>query len=433
MNHAPGAETPLARSLLALTLPAALVGVVCAFLLWGAEELALVLEHLWWGALPDALGVGEARWWPLVILTITGALIGLVVERAPGHAGYDSAQVELNAPPLPLRALPGVAIVLVLALAGGVSLGPESPIIALGVGLTVWGARRFLPAVPVQLAMVTAFAGIIAAMFSGPFAAALLLTEALAAAKGPGGLWDRMFLPMVSAVAASITARALGMPSLIGDLGPADVTLASTGWAVLIAVAAAAFGVAATYLLPIAHRAFRRLRRPLLYTTAGGLVLGVLGTIGGEITMFKGSAATAQIISEADTIALGSLVGILVIKTAALVVSAAAGFRGGRIFPAIFIGAATGVLGHAILPDVSIGLAVGAGVLGTVLAVSKSGWMALFGGVIIVGDVTVISALIAVLLPLWLLLARVPEMIVHAPGQLDSPPEEAPEAAPNRG
>lgn len=117
MNQAPDAETPLARTLLALTLPAALVGVVCALLLWGAEELAALLEHLWWGALPDALGVGEARWWPLVILTITGALIGLVVERAPGHAGYDSAQIELNAPPLPLRSLPGVAIVLVLALA----------------------------------------------------------------------------------------------------------------------------------------------------------------------------------------------------------------------------------------------------------------------------------------------------------------------------
>src|SRR5690348_12847157 len=45
---------------------------------------------------------------------------------------------ELVAAPLPLRALPGLALALVLGLAGGVSLGPENPIVAFNVALAAW-------------------------------------------------------------------------------------------------------------------------------------------------------------------------------------------------------------------------------------------------------------------------------------------------------
>ena len=44
------------------------------------------------------------------------------------------------------------------------------------------------------------------------------------------------------------------------------------------------------------------------------------------------------------------LAGIVGVKLVALVIAAAAGFRGGRIFPAVFIGAAVGVLANALVP-----------------------------------------------------------------------------------
>ena len=69
----------------------------------------------------------------------------------PGHGGPDSATTELIAPPLRLAVLPSLILVTVLALAGGVSLGPENPIIAINTGLLVALVARLWPAVPPEL------------------------------------------------------------------------------------------------------------------------------------------------------------------------------------------------------------------------------------------------------------------------------------------
>ena len=115
--------------------------------------------------------------------------------------GDDRARLE---PPQPLRNLPGLAVVTVLALAGGVSLGPENPIIAINVALIVArsspgscrGCRR-------RLAVLLAGAATIGALFGTPVAAALLFTGLVAALKTGGALWDRLFLPLVAAGAGA--------------------------------------------------------------------------------------------------------------------------------------------------------------------------------------------------------------------------------------
>ena len=52
----------------------------------------------------------------------------------PGHGGPDSATTELIGRRCRCAVLPGLALVTVLGLAGGVSLGPENPIIAINGG-----------------------------------------------------------------------------------------------------------------------------------------------------------------------------------------------------------------------------------------------------------------------------------------------------------
>ena len=46
-------------------------------------------------------------------------------------------------PPLAVDVLPGLAVVVIIGLAGGVSLGPENPIVAVNVALAVWLGRRY--------------------------------------------------------------------------------------------------------------------------------------------------------------------------------------------------------------------------------------------------------------------------------------------------
>ncbi|MDN4476385.1 ion channel protein [Demequina sp. SYSU T00192] len=409
----------LARS----AVPATLVGAGAAVLLVGIDELAHLLHEVWWSHLPDALGVdGDARWWAALILTLTGALVGLTLWKAPGHGGHDTATVELASPPLPLRTLPGVAVALVLGLAGGVSLGPEGPIIMVATGLTVVAYRRFLPAVPLPVVLMISTAAMLGAMLGTPVAAALVLTSVLGG-NVPGQLWDRLFTPLVAAGAASVVYHLLGGASW--DMGLPDYT---AQWvdllsASVIASVGAALGAAAAWTFTPAHRAFRRLRHPLLYVTVGGAVLGVLALIGGQITMFKGAEETAELLADLDSYTVGALALIVVVKLAAIVVSGASGFRGGRIFPAMFTGVALGAFAHALVPGIPLTLAVASGVLGVVFAVGRDGWLALFGGVLICGAVTVLPILCVAALPVWLVLTRAPHMLVHEePAEASEPP-----------
>src|SRR6478609_5903235 len=142
----PTAPVVTATTLLRQVPPAIIVGIVSGLLLIGISALSTWIQHLVWDDLPPHLGVSpDAAWWTILLLTCTGALAGLVVWLAPGHAGPDPATVELVSSPLPFRALPGLTAALVLTLAGGVSLGPENPIIALNVALAVLLGLRFLP------------------------------------------------------------------------------------------------------------------------------------------------------------------------------------------------------------------------------------------------------------------------------------------------
>lgn len=415
---APSADPPpppTIRTLALLSIPAVLVGVLSALALWLVDLAAGAVQGAMWDALPSALGISpDAPWWIFTVLTATGVAVGLVVWLVPGHAGPDSATTELGGSSLPLWVLPGLAVVVILGLAGGVSLGPENPIIAINVSLAVALVARWAKAVPPQLVAALAISATIGALFGTPVAAALVLTGMAAGFPMGGSLWDKLFAPLVAAGAGSVTTYLLGggFGTLhpfepYGTPQPLDLLLA-----VVVACLAAAFGLIAVYLFPLVHRAFHALRHPMLYIVLGGMVLGLLGMVGGPITLFKGLDQSGQLLADPDAYSPAQLVMMLVVKLAALVVAASAGFRGGRIFPAVFLGVAAGMLGGALLPGLPLGLAVACGVLGVVLAIARDGWVALFVAVAMVGDVTVLPMLCIVVLPAWLVVTRTRQMII---------------------
>ena len=106
-------------------------------------------------------------------------------------------------------------------------------------------------------------------------------------------------------------------------------------------------------------------------------------------------------------------------------IAGAAGFRGGRVFPAVFIGAAIGILAYTVFPDIPLTIAISAGVLGVCLVVIRDGWLSLFIAAVVAGDATMVPILCMVVLPGWLAVARLPEMRITPPGGHDEP-EQAP-------
>lgn len=413
--------TPSIRKLALLAVPAVMIGIVAALMLFGLIWVSDQLESYLWKALPSTLGIDPNNgWWIFSLLTLSGIAVGLIVWLVPGHGGSDSATTELIAPPLRIAALPSLILVTVLGLAGGVSLGPENPILAINVSLILIVIARLLPKVPTQLVILMVVAGTVGALFNTPVAAALILTGMVAAAKTGGALWDRLFLPLASAGAGALTMSMLGGSSLSVDvpmMGGIQPIFFAEG--LVIAVLSTGLGLAIVYSFPYVHQVFHGLKYPIIYISLGGVVLGVLGVIGGPLTLFKGLAQMSTLVDDQQNYDFWQLTLMTLVKCAALVVAAAAGFRGGRIFPAVFIGVAFGLMAHSLFPGIPISLAIASGVLGIVLAIARDGWIALFIAVAVVGDITVLSILCIIILPIWLMVSRAPEMLI-TPKELEA-------------
>ena len=413
---------PRARTMLLLSLPAVAIGIASSLILIVVMKIASVLQNLLWQRLPGTLGIAQdSPLWISGVLTLTGIAVGLVIRFSQGHAGPDPACEPLIGAPVPPSALPGLIVALILGLAGGVSLGPEHPIMTVNIALAVAIGARLLPRVNRMEWTILASAGTIGALFGTPVAAALIFSQTLnGSSEVP--LWDRLFAPLMAAAAGALTTGLFFHPHFslpIAHYGQMEMTDILSG-AIVAAIAIAA-GMVAVWCLPRLHAMMHQMKNPVLVLGIGGFILGILGVIGGPVSLFKGLDEMQQMVAN-QAFSTSDYFLLAVIKLAALVVAAASGFRGGRIFPAVFVGVALGLMLHEHVPAVPAAITVSCAILGIVLVVTRDGWLSLFMAAVVVPNTTLLPLLCIVMLPAWLLLAGKPMMMVNRPKQ--QPPHD---------
>ena len=413
---------PRARTMLLLSLPAVAIGIASSLILIVVMKIASVLQNLLWQRLPGTLGIAQdSPLWIIGVLTLTGIAVGLVIRFSQGHAGPDPACEPLIGAPVPPSALPGLIVALILGLAGGVSLGPEHPIMTVNIALAVAIGARLLPRVNRMEWTILASAGTSGALFGTPVAAALIFSQTLnGSSEVP--LWDRLFAPLMAAAAGALTTGLFFHPHFslpIAHYGQMEMTDILSG-AIVAAIAIAA-GMVAVWCLPRLHAMMHQMKNPVLVLGIGGFILGILGVIGGPVSLFKGLDEMQQMVAN-QAFSTSDYFLLAVIKLAALVVAAASGFRGGRIFPAVFVGVALGLMLHEHVPAVPAAITVSCAILGIVLVVTRDGWLSLFMAAVVVPNTTLLPLLCIVMLPAWLLLAGKPMMMVNRPKQ--QPPHD---------
>lgn len=365
---------PTPREYLHAILLSAAVGIPAALV--AALFLAAVhyLEHVLWVDLPDALGETAPPWYLVVGLPLAGAAIVLAARLLlPGDGGHEPIE-GLSMAPTPASHAPGIALAALATLSFGAVLGPEAPVIALG------GAIAILLTSFVQLGehqrMLVTLAGsfaAISALFGGPIVGGILIMES---AIGLGAQAIPALLPGFVAAAmgylvfvgfgdwGGLDAPGLVVPALplydgaqVGDL--------------LVAVSVA---VATTLLIVPLRRSAAHLRAvgnarlgmPALLLTGGlavGLVALAADLLGADSqdVLFSGQASIPALLAETST---SVVLVLLVAKAIAYVISLAAGFRGGAIFPAIFIGigiATLPVIWFDMSPTVAVAIGAAAG------------------------------------------------------------------------
>ena len=340
---------------------AALVGLIVSVAAWGFLELVHAIQVGVFEDLPGDLGYDNAPiWWPLPWVALAGLLTAFAIAHLPGRGGHVPANglKTGGAPTQPIE-LPGVLLAAVATLGLGLVLGPEAPLIALGMGLGILAMRQLKKDAPDQAVALMAAAGsfaAVSAIFGSPIIGAVIIIEAagLSGAMLPvvllpgllaAGIGSLVFIGLGSWSGFSTDAWALSPFPLPTYGGP---SWGDFGWSILLAVAAAT----ATFVILEIARVTKRVveQRLIHFTVAAGLVVGGLAIGYAEATdepttavLFSGQDAFSKLFSSAPTLSLWTLALLLLFKGLAWSISLG-NFRGGPTFPALFLGVVGGLL-----------------------------------------------------------------------------------------
>jgi H+/Cl- antiporter ClcA len=362
---------------------AAVIGLLVSLASWGFLELVHAIQVGVYKDLPGDVGYDTVPWWwPLPWLALAGLLTAFAIERLPGRGGHVPADgLKTGGSPTQPIELPGVLLAALATLGLGLVLGPEAPLIALGLGLGILAVQLVKKDAPQQVLGLMAAAGSFAAVstiFGSPVIGAVIIIEA-AGLGGPtlpvvllpgllaAGIGSLVFIGMGDWTGLSTSAWALNPFSLPAFPGPG---WGDFGWTIVLAIAAA---LVVFVIVQIARWTTRVVStRPFVLTTAAALVVGGLAIAFSQATdrptdavLFSGQDAFASVLKDASTLSLTTLGLLLVFKGAAWSISLG-NFRGGPTFPALFLGLVGGLLaGH--LPGFSetpaVAVLMGAGVV----------------------------------------------------------------------
>ena len=400
---------------------AALLGVPVAFAAVLFQTAIHDLIHLVWDVIPEELGWSEpAGWYVVLVPGLAGLLVALAV-RLPGHGGHSPLE-GLGADPIPPIALSSILPAALASLGLGLVLGPEAPLIALGLGLGALAVRLIrLEGTGAQLVVFAGAFAAVAALFGGPLVAAFLLFEVTAATgKVPAQQIGRALLPgFVAAGTGALVFTGVGdweglhqlnlaLPSL-----PAyeSVRLTDLAWGMLVAVAVSVLVVGIRYL---AHGVATSSRRPEAILIAAGLLVGGLAVAFRaiadrpvDLVLFSGQSELPDIVAEGSA---SVLILLVVAKGLAYALSLGAGFRGGPVFPAIALGVAGAIAAANVLPGLETTPAVAAGIAAGTTAVLRVPFTAVLLVSLLMGDSALDVAPIAVLAAVvgWLVATALP-------------------------
>jgi H+/Cl- antiporter ClcA len=370
------------------------LGVVIAIGFQGFTQLMHHTQHWLWhtvaGEHPSSLVT-------IAIATAGGVALGVTLLVVPGHGGTHPADHHglLAGGTMPWPAILGSLAVGFVGLVAGASLGPEGAVIPAAVGVAVLAAGwARLPERMTMLVQGSGLSALLASMFGSPIAGVIPLLEAVPAGAVP--TMALLILPSLTAASTAVLTQQVFDWSPVGQLPLAAVDFRPIHlvWAVLIGVVAGAAGLLIDRATRLLRRVSLRLdaRSVLISTSVGGLALGVLYAIGGDEVRFAGIPELLQL--AADTDAAWVAAGAMAIKVLATATCLAAGYRGGKIFPAAFVGGAAGLAMH---------LAIGSIPLTVALAVGLSASMTTALSFPIIAAVSAASILPASVLPLALL------------------------------
>ena len=366
-------ETPVKTSYYLLMVYAALFGSGASLL--AAAYITLYGQGIKFFEQPSHFGLNIGRFWPLVLLTVGGVLIGLAITFFGQHAGLGVAQAQYaKTGRITPRYVPSILLEAFIALWSGAAVGPEGPLVFLSGGVGSFIADRLkLEKDDVPLLVYSAIAGAFGGFFGSPVVGAVGALEYMFIRELD---FYRHLIPGLIAAAfgygvyfALLHTSFLGIFAFPSYASPRVVDL---GFALLVGVIAGVIGILFKVIFGIVHLVFAPLKsRPLVCAIVGGVVIGLIGSFL-PLTLYSGQNQLQQLIhnSAANTAAysVGFLLLLVVVKALLTSTSFATGFDGGPVFPLLFMSGTLGLAISQVLTFIPQGVAVTAGMAGVACA-----------------------------------------------------------------
>ncbi len=362
-------EEEIKTSYYLLMVYAALFGALASLL--AAGYITLYNQGIKFFEQSSHFGLNSGQYWPLVLLTVAGVLIGLAIKFFGQHAGLGVAQSQYaQTGRLNPRNLPSILLEAFIALWSGAAIGPEGPLVFLSGGVGTFIADRLkIEKDDVPLIVYSSIAGAFGGFFGSPIVGAI-------------GAYEYMFireLDFYRHVIPGLVAAAVGYSVYFALLHTtylgiysfpnyASPHLVDLGWAVLVGVIAGVVGILFKVIFGLVHLVFKPLnQRPVIRAIVGGIVIGLIGSFL-PLTLYSGQEQLLQIIHNPVAYTALFLLLLLVVKALLTSTSFATGFDGGPVFPLLFMGGTLGLAISQVLPFVPAGVGVTAGMAGVACA-----------------------------------------------------------------
>src|SRR6266566_118471 len=362
-------ETPVKTGYYLLMVYAALFGSGASLL--AAAYITLYGQGIKFFEQPSHFGLNIGRFWPLVLLTVGGVLIGLAITFFGQHAGLGVAQAQYaKTGRITPRYVPSILLEAFIALWSGAAVGPEGPLVFLSGGVGSFVADRLkLEKDDVPLLVYSAIAGAFGGFFGSPIVGAVGALEYMFIRELD---FYRHLIPGLIAAAFGYGVYfALLHTSFIGIFSfpnYASPHLYDLGSAVLVGVIAGVIGILFKVIFGVMHLVFAPLnKRPVIRAIVGGVVIGLIGSFL-PLTLYSGQNQLLQIIHNPAAYSVGFLLLLVIVKALLTSTSFATGFDGGPIFPLLFMGGTFGLAISQVLTFIPQGVAVTAGMAGVACA-----------------------------------------------------------------
>ncbi len=304
---------------------------------------------------------------PLVAATMAGTIARVLAHRTQGVSNVMEA-IALGRVQLSLRVTASRVVSSWVAIAGGLSIGREGPLIEVGgaLGASI-GQRLNVPLDQMRVLIAAGTAAGFSAAYNTPFAASLFVLETIAGVAAP-----QLLLPVMAATvgATGIMRATVGAGPIYGQrtfgLG-SYIELLSFA---LLGIAAALVARAFKIVLAVLERWFDAHPIPQPFrATLGGLLVGAIA-MWLPAVVGNGYEPLNDILNSG--IAVNTVVVLVIAKVIATSGSVASGIPGGIFTPMLLVGAALGAGWSDITSVGSVSNAGGYALVGMAAATAAS-------------------------------------------------------------